>query len=102
MTHDLSHENLDAYKLARSVARWVRATPFPRGDAALKDQAKRAADSVVLRARQEPKRRCRRQPEGPGPGRARQSGGGCLPGRQGPGAPLPDRDGQRGGSLRGA
>ena len=48
MTHDLSHERLDAYRLARSVARWVRATPFPRGDAPLKDQARRAADSVVL------------------------------------------------------
>jgi len=48
MTYDLSHERLDAFKLARSVARWVRATPFPRGDSALKDQAKRAADSVVL------------------------------------------------------
>ena len=57
MTHDLSHERLDVYRLARSVARWVRATPFPRGDAPLKDQARRAADSVVLGARQEPKRR---------------------------------------------
>jgi len=42
------HERLDAYRRACSVARRVRATPFPRGDAPLKDQAKRAADSVVL------------------------------------------------------
>ena len=48
MKHTLSHENLDAYKLAVEVARWVRKTPFPHGDSALKDQARRAADSVVL------------------------------------------------------
>lgn len=48
MKHTLSHENLDAYKVAVDVARWVRSTRFPHGDAALKDQARRAADSVVL------------------------------------------------------
>jgi four helix bundle protein len=48
MGHTLSHETLDAYQLALGVARWVRTTEFPRGEAALKDQAKRAADSVVL------------------------------------------------------
>ncbi len=48
MEHALSHETLDAYRLAVEVARWVRATQFPRGDSALRDQAKRAADSVVL------------------------------------------------------
>ena len=48
MEHALSHETLDAYRLAVEVARWVRATQFPQGDSALKDQAKRAADSVVL------------------------------------------------------
>ncbi len=48
MKHTLSHENLDAYKLAVQIARWIRHTPFPRGDSALKDQARRAADSVVL------------------------------------------------------
>ena len=43
------NENLLAYQLARGVARWVRyEARFPRGEAALKDQAKRAADSVVL------------------------------------------------------
>ena len=42
------HENLDVYRLARDVARWVRRTKFPHGDSALRDQAKRAADSVVL------------------------------------------------------
>ena len=48
MKHTLSHEDLDAYKLAVEVARWVRQTRFPYGDGPLKDQARRAADSVVL------------------------------------------------------
>ncbi len=48
MQHTLSHERLDAYRLAVEIARWIRRTPFPRGDSALKDQARRAADSVVL------------------------------------------------------
>ena len=43
------HETLDAYRVACRVARWVRyEAKFPRGDAPLKDQARRAADSVVL------------------------------------------------------
>jgi four helix bundle protein len=48
MTQPLCHERLDAYKLAVQVARWFRKTTFPTGDAALRDQARRAADSVVL------------------------------------------------------
>ena len=48
MKHTLSHESLDAYKVAVDVARWIRKTRFPHGEAALKDQARRAADSVVL------------------------------------------------------
>jgi four helix bundle protein len=48
MKHTLSHENLDAYKLEVEVARWVRKTPFPYGESTLKDQARRAADSIVL------------------------------------------------------
>ncbi len=48
MRHPLAHENLDAYRLARDVARWVRATDFARGDADLKDQALRASRSCVL------------------------------------------------------
>ena len=48
MKHTLSHENLNGYKLAVEVARWIRQAPFPRGDGPLKDQARRAADSVVL------------------------------------------------------
>ena len=48
MKHSLSHENLDAYRLARDVARWIRATRFPTGDSALRDQAVRAASSCVL------------------------------------------------------
>ena len=49
MNRYFRHENLLAYQLARDVARWARyEARFPRGEAALKDQAKRAADSVVL------------------------------------------------------
>jgi len=42
------HETLDVYRLALEVARWVRKARFPRGDAELRKQLKRAADSVVL------------------------------------------------------
>lgn len=48
MEHALSHENLDAYRLSLDVVRQVRSTTFPRGDADLKDQARRAAQSLVL------------------------------------------------------
>ena len=44
----LPHERLDAYQAAVTVARWVRTVKWPAGETALKDQAKRAADSVVL------------------------------------------------------
>ena len=43
-----AHEVLDAYRVALEVARWVRGVRWARGDAHLKDQARRAADSVVL------------------------------------------------------
>ena len=49
MTRYLRHEKLIAYQLARDVARWVRyEARFPRRESSLKDQAKRAADSLVL------------------------------------------------------
>ena len=49
MNRYFRHEKLVAYQLARGVARWLRYDArFPRGDAPLKDQAKRAADSMVL------------------------------------------------------
>jgi four helix bundle protein len=48
MDHPLNHEMLDVYQVALEVARWVRTTRFPTGEAGLRDQAKRAADSVVL------------------------------------------------------
>jgi len=48
MKHSLSHENLDAYQVALGVARWIRSTSFPSGDTALRDQAIRAASSLVL------------------------------------------------------
>jgi four helix bundle protein len=48
MDHSLNHEQLDVYQVALEVARWVRSVRFPAGEASLRDQAKRAADSVVL------------------------------------------------------
>ena len=42
------HERFDCYRLAVSVARWLRTTRFPRGDADLRRQARRAADSICL------------------------------------------------------
>ena len=42
------HESLDSYKLAVIVARWTIATPWPTGLSDLKNQAQRAASSVVL------------------------------------------------------
>ena len=42
------HETLAAYQQAVPVARWVRQVSWPRGDADLGDQARRAAASVVL------------------------------------------------------
>ena len=46
--HALQHENLDCYRFAVEASRWFRRTKFPRGDWDLRNQAKRAADSVVL------------------------------------------------------
>ena len=48
MRHYHFHENLDVYKLAVKAARSIRGARWPHGEAQLKDQAKRAADSVVL------------------------------------------------------
>jgi four helix bundle protein len=48
MEHELDHERLDVYRLARDLARWVRQTRFPAGESALRDQVRRAADSVPL------------------------------------------------------
>ena len=48
MDHILRHEKLDAYTVARDVARKVRAARFAPGDADLKDQARRAAQSCCL------------------------------------------------------
>lgn len=42
------HEKLLCYQLAVAISRWVRLTDFPTGDSSLKDQAKRAADSIAL------------------------------------------------------
>ncbi len=46
MTFD--HEHLQAYQLAVQVARWVRAVHWPRGEANLRDQARRASSSIAL------------------------------------------------------
>jgi four helix bundle protein len=48
MQHEFAFEGLDVYRLAVDVARWVRTTKWPTGASHLKDQATRAADSVVL------------------------------------------------------
>jgi four helix bundle protein len=45
---EFTHESLDVYRLAVAVARWVAAQPFPTARRHLRDQAVRAADSVVL------------------------------------------------------
>jgi four helix bundle protein len=42
------YETLDVFRLAVDVARWVRAAPWPRGHAHLRDQAIRASESIVL------------------------------------------------------
>jgi four helix bundle protein len=47
-TYYFDHEHLDAYRLSLDVAHWVASTDFPRGFAPLKDQAVRAAQSVVM------------------------------------------------------
>ena len=48
MQFHFDHETLDVYRLALEVARWLNDTTFPRGWAWLRDQAVRAAGSVVL------------------------------------------------------
>ena len=45
---EFDHERLDCYQLALGVARELSSVKFPRGDADLRDQAVRAARSVVL------------------------------------------------------
>jgi four helix bundle protein len=42
------HENLDVYRLAVEVARWVQQANYPRGFSWLRDEAVRASGSVVL------------------------------------------------------
>ena len=48
MDHPFHFERLDVYKLSVTVARWMRTTRWPSNASHLKDQAIRAADSVVL------------------------------------------------------
>ncbi len=48
MDRFLRHEKLIAYQVALAVAQQVRSARFPRGDADLKDQARRSAQSVCL------------------------------------------------------
>ncbi len=48
MSHTFDYKTLDMYKLAVTVSRWMRATPWPAGNAMLRDQGVRAADSVAL------------------------------------------------------
>ena len=46
--HHFSHEQLDCYRLAVEVARWMRKAQFARGDADLRDQGVRSSSSAVL------------------------------------------------------
>jgi len=48
MATGFPHENLDCYRLAVGIARWVASARFPPRCANLTDQAVRAAQSVVL------------------------------------------------------
>ena len=48
MDHVFLFENLDLYKLAVAVCRRIRSLNWPSGTTHLRDQATRAADSVVL------------------------------------------------------
>ncbi len=48
MQYDFDFESLHVYRLAIEVARWLRAQSWPTGTSHLRDQATRAADSVVL------------------------------------------------------
>ena len=46
--YEFFHEQLDCYRLAIEVARWMKNARFPRGDSDLKDQGIRASRSVAL------------------------------------------------------
>ena len=46
--HRFDHEQLDCYRLAVEVARWMRKASFPRGDADLKDHGVRSSSSAAL------------------------------------------------------
>jgi four helix bundle protein len=46
--HEFTFETLAVYKLSVSVARWMRTARWPSNASHLKDQATRAADSIVL------------------------------------------------------
>lgn len=48
MSAGFPHENLDCYKLAVSVSRWLLTVRFPPRCSDLADQAVRASQSVVL------------------------------------------------------
>ena len=48
MATGFPHENLDCYRLATEIARWVLGARFPSRCADLTDQAVRASQSVVL------------------------------------------------------
>ena len=48
MAYEFGFEDLDVYRLAVEVARWMRAQSWPTYTAHLKDNGTRAADSTVL------------------------------------------------------
>ncbi len=48
MNWTFDFENMDVYKLALEVARWIRTADWPDGSGKTRDQGVRAAESVVL------------------------------------------------------
>ena len=48
MNWTFDFENMDVYRLAVEVARWMRTTDWPEGSAKARDQGLRASESVVL------------------------------------------------------
>ncbi len=48
MDYDYRFEQMDVYRVAVTVARWMRSQHWPTGSSHLKDQGTRAADSMEL------------------------------------------------------
>ena len=48
MAYDYRFEQMDVYRVAVAVARWMRSQHWPTGTSHLRDQGTRAADSMAL------------------------------------------------------